>query len=482
MKLARIVSPFSVAVSVLLVAFLSGCSGGSNPGPSDAAKAGGTEPAAISGKGETCDQFIAKLPPNYFYDWVTVPENYLDPANSAKIRVFYYGPRGTFDSHVVFFNGGPGYDSHYNYRNFDKSFADFGLPANKVGFIYIDQRGTGCSANYPEITQDSDLLKDRFYGSTGIVYDAEAVRTKLYGNAKWKVFGQSYGAFIVHRYVTLFPDSVSDAYAHANTLTSDPVERLAGRMYSQYDVTQKYLTQFPDDLLRLTTLRTYLITQPKLCLSNPTGVRFCGTRISSLLISRLGFSDKWPKVHSRLANLVTATSISDATVDPKALQTFVDIYSEPAQAMPASFDAAMEVIGFYDRNTLGLTTDACTAAMARVESEFHVKASDFLVSECSGALQYHSSPKRQLEIEAYLQTNAVPATDHLELPKFIEGLRRLGLGHFYLYSGERDMFVPKENFTEELAATQGLLTYQHFPNSGHEGFFTELAVLKDLLK
>lgn len=52
----------------------------------------------------------------------------------------------------------------------------------------------------------------------------------------------------------------------------------------------------------------------------------------------------------------------------------------------------------------------------------------------------------------------------------------------FLYSGQKDVFVPVETFVEEAQRLNGLIDYKIFPTSGHEGFNTEQAIWDDLLK
>ncbi len=54
----------------------------------------------------------------------------------------------------------------------------------------------------------------------------------------------------------------------------------------------------------------------------------------------------------------------------------------------------------------------------------------------------------------------------------------------YLYSGQRDTFVPVENFLEELARVKDFqnVSYTHFNGTGHEGFNSEPKVWADLIK
>src|SRR5438874_806029 len=85
------------------------------------------------------------------------------------------------------------------------------------------------------------------YGSTGIVSDAEPIRKHLFKDAPWKIFGQSYGAYIVHRYVTQAPDSIISASAHGDAILPDPLRRFTNRIEAQQSVLNGYLSFYPDD-------------------------------------------------------------------------------------------------------------------------------------------------------------------------------------------------------------------------------------------
>jgi pimeloyl-ACP methyl ester carboxylesterase len=459
---------FTTCFIACLTCIISACSGSSG----SPARPFGNDPAAISGSGESCQEFIKALPSDYFYGWIDVPENYEAPSSSVQIKIFYYGPKGNFASRVAFFNGGPGSDSHYNYLLFQKSFKDFSLPDGKLGFVYIDQRGNGCSSPYPEVAKEADLDRLRFYGSTGIVYDAEAVRKTLVGVQKWKIFGQSFGAFIVHRYVMLFPGSVSQAYAHANTIDRDPLQRLTERIYSQYRVFEMYFQAYPEDRARISNLATYFSDKSK-CIKGKA-FSYCGMAIPELLIGRLGFSNRWPGIHSRLEKMAPA-----GYIDSAAMQNFVNTYGSPS-LIPKNYTYAMEVIGLYDRSVVPSNYTNCSAVYSNILLKYGISQSQILLSECSPSMQSKTDSKSYATVETYFAHTYFGKLDTLTLEAFIPSLKTLGTGNFYLYSGERDTFVPKANFSDEVAQTAGLLTYRHFPNSGHEGFYTEKQVFQDL--
>ena len=92
-------------------------------------------------------------------------------------------------------------------------------------------------------------------------------------------------------------------------------------------------------------------------------------------------------------------------------------------------------------------------------------------------MKYHTSSSVQKIYEALQFQN-----NFLTMDDFKKGLTVLNPVNFYLYSGEKDTFVPKDNFAEELAAVGSSINYAHFMNSGHEGYRTEQKVWDDLVK
>src|SRR5262249_20382769 len=115
-------------------------------------------------------------------------------------------------------------------------------------FIYIDQRGTGCSDPYPSGVNEETMRRLTHYTSRSIVKDAEAIRVKLLGeNGKWRVFGQSYGGSIVHRYIQVAPEHLDAAYSHGFALIDDIHQRYLQRLRSQLRVSKEYFRKYPQD-------------------------------------------------------------------------------------------------------------------------------------------------------------------------------------------------------------------------------------------
>lgn len=423
------------------------------------------EPSEFASDSKTCKEFIESLPADFFHDWVQVPENPFD-ASSPLINVFYYGPKELTENVVAFYNGGPGSDSHGSSVGYERELKKRKLEKN-ISFIYIDQRGNGCSSGFPHERSVTDILRARWYGSTGIVYDSEAVRKKLLGDKKWKVFGQSYGAFIVHRYASLFPESLDAAYAHANTINANGDERLFSRIYSQYRVLNMYFAVYADDKAKLATLKSYLTANK--CFPTQYVGDVCGHEIIEVMISSVGFSNRWSMLHDDLAKIVTSVGVSDSEI-ANFIKDTIDEDTPPV-------GYSMSVIGFYDRNTTSTDYTACSKIYEKLNAQ-GITEDQLFINECMSAMQTKAVSKAGPYVRQVLNDQH----DHLTLEKFKAGLVRMKPHTFYIYSGEKDTFVPKENFPEEISVLGDLLNYTHFMNSGHEGCRTEDKVWEDLAR
>lgn len=450
-----------LSLFILASFVISACS---SEGSSSNKSGRGPEPALFS-KSESCQKFISGLPSDYFHEWISVPEEPTNPF-SVQIQVFYYGPKTLNKNVIAFYNGGPGSNSHSSYYALDRELKERHLE-DKVSFIYIDQRGTGCSSGFPIKETDADILRARWYGSTGIVYDSEAIRKKILGDRKWKVFGQSFGAFVVHRYASLFPESLQAAYAHANTINMDSTDRFYSRIYSQYRVLNMYLQKYPEDRAKLTQLKSYLKLEK--CFSTEHLGEICGHEIIANMVYNIGFSDQWDFMHAELTRLVPQEEPND-----KAIATFIsDNIDYASPEMGLSFS----VITFFDRNASVGDFPVCTFIYDKLKNQ-GITEDQLLMNECMGTLQAKITSKDLPQIINTLNGQH----DHLTLEKFKTGLLRMTPHTFFLYSGEKDTFVPKENFTEEVPALGGLLNYTHFMDSGHEGFYSEDKVWEDLVR
>ena len=441
------------------------------PNPNDVKN--GTVPPAT----DPCTVFKQKIPADWIQDTLEVPENPAQP-NGIKIHVFYYGKIKPNTTPVVFFNGGPGSDSHGSFKSFQNK--QYMLDPNQdVSMIYIDQRGNGCSDPYPQmkdnrIAEPAILERLANYGSTGIVSDAELIRQKLIGKQPWIAFGQSYGAYVVHRYAAIAPTSLKSGFAHANTITNEGYDRIKNRLLSQARVMDIYLKQYPDDQVALETLRNELA--PTKCYKDATtNAKYCGFEIiQSLADNFLGFNDQWPQIHAWI-NIMIQNGLANNDGIQLYLKTFVfaPINSTNSKRWSGT------VIGWVDRNIVPEDNFYCQKIRTDILKENNIDLSKVLINECMYNLQV-PNPKAtdsSLSVQGLTQ-------DILSLNSFVSAMTTNSTLQFFWYSGEKDPYVPVENFKDELAAVKNLpnVHYTDFSGTGHDGFYSEPKVWQDLIK
>ncbi|KAI8144783.1 Alpha/Beta hydrolase protein [Fennellomyces sp. T-0311] len=192
------------------------------------------------------------------------------------------------------------------------------LPSSSSGWIkaafdkgyqvlLLDQRGTGLSTPISAESIESlgsdkakvDYLKN--FRADSIVRDSETIRKQLTAslppssNTKFALLGQSFGGFCITTYLSLFPDSISEAYLTGGVPplvdTPDPVYRaLYPRVLKRNKL---YYSKFPKDVERVRDIHAYL-SKNKVGL--PNGGTLSARRFLQLGI-QFGFSGGYDTVH-----------------------------------------------------------------------------------------------------------------------------------------------------------------------------------------
>lgn len=425
---------------------------------------------------ERCKDRIKNLPKDYIYGWMEVPENPLT-LKGPKINIFYYGrvDRQTQNPQdvTIFYNGGPGSDSEGSFKLLNR-LQNEDAQKNKINFLFIDQRGNGCSDPYPQGISEETLQRLAFYGTRGIVSDSEYIRKALLGSQKWRVFGQSYGAYIVHKYAIVEPKSVSKAYAHANAITASPIQRHAERISSQARVLNEYFKSYPEDQKRLETLNDFLIQKP--CVTADDDQKYCGFTLSSPFVSMLGFKTSWNKLNSWLMKIVPNKEINQTELKNLATLYLVND-GDPANRK----GVASLVISYVDRNYFDFDGKLCAKAFQYLQSRGE-KPKEFMINECKDETTTYADGTTGEQDDFDYSILKSLKTDWMTPEQLKNSLVKNPNLDFFLYSGQLDAFVPVANFQEELAVVKPYVHYTHFMNTGHDGFYTEPQVWSDLLK
>ncbi|KAL7663619.1 AB hydrolase-1 domain-containing protein [[Candida] zeylanoides] len=168
---------------------------------------------------------------------------------------------------VVFFQGGPGFPCA---APTDKDAVAQELLKRGYSIFYLDQRGTGySSALDAEGLQavgdvDEQLEYVLHFRADSIVEDAERIRAKLVGSAKWSVMGQSYGGFCIFTYLSRYPASIREAIITGGV---PPVNYGPDDVYTAtYERTRErnvhYYRKYPHDVARVRAIAAYLASTP----------------------------------------------------------------------------------------------------------------------------------------------------------------------------------------------------------------------------
>lgn len=419
---------------------------------------------------DKCADFQKKIPSDWITGSLEVPENPEEP-QGRKISVFYYGKLEKNKTPVVFFNGGPASSSwnSFTYFNKNKLLVD---PEEKVSLIYIDQRGTGCSSYYPQNSEEETLQRLRYYGTRGIVADAEAIRKHLVGDKKWIIFGQSYGAFINHKYAIIAPQSVKASFSHANTISEDPMVRLYERIKSQDRVLKAYIDRYPDDKLRIDLLNNLKTTD---CYFNQDqSQKLCGYELIEEILSFLGWTSEWPDLHRWLIEIAPDNEINIEGFK-KFLAAFV-FTSGNKMTIGNSSRYAERVIAWVDRGVEYTTNKTCGDVPAILLKE-GIDIRNNGLTECSLVLQWQDADYDAFAMVRHLKR------DLMNIPMFKDALAHNTDLPFYLYSGELDLYVPVESFGPEINALKDLpnFKYKNFLTTGHNGFEVEPELWESLI-
>ena len=429
---------------------------------------------------DTCALFIKTIEDQFNYGWVEAPLNY-DQPQGEKARIFYYYKKATnFKNPVVFFNGGPGYDSSSSSTVLEQALTKFELNG-KIDFIYLDQRGTGCSTPHFALGADTNTLENlKWAASLGIVEDAELVRKTLLGDKKWKVFGQSYGAYIVYRYIEKHPEGISKAFAHGNAFGVSDMDGSYYRILSQQKVMDRFLKLYPDLKPKFKILKNTL-SDKTLCFKTANGQDTCGYEILSHFVYSLGFSDQW-----KFLVLYIKSIVPKDTVDQNYLSQYVALnISQPFVYRdvrdPNKYTDITNFFynfaGMYDWDSTPLDYDKCLIVLNRIKTTQKITDDQILMNECLAPIQF--------EYKDLVKPFLLPRISQFG-QKFVQPdqvLKNITLFKIptFSYSGQLDCFISKDFFSTQIKLAGKKITHTSFEHSGHEGFFTERQVLTDLL-
>ena len=414
-----------------------------------------------------CDAFVKSLPADYSAGWVQVPENWSDP-EGPKIEVFYYTNRRPEQTPVVFFCGGPlGWEHH--------SYLEFGPQAEKrgLGFIYIDQRGTGCSTQVTPVTDGPTAVKNSWYTTDQIVQDAEFIRTRLLGpEQKWKVFGQSFGGTITNRYILMKPESILSAHNYAGGFVDDMTSFMTERMLSQQRVAGEFFAQYPG--LRPLLAKVRAATTEEDCIFSSDKHRVCGqVLVDSYLETQLGSLRRWKKLTEELPRLLREDGRLNTELLQKNVGWLFDFFfsSSWTNSQLAWFQETRSANPWFD------LYEDCDLAYRNI-AERGVERSELLTDHCR-IVQTAMTPESRAFMRAIMPL--VPVRGRQTTESFLAALHSTPSLRYYVYSGGLD-FHDVSRSTYRRIANEAQIFYTDFAKNDHFGYFDEVQFWDELAR
>jgi pimeloyl-ACP methyl ester carboxylesterase len=162
---------------------------------------------------------------------------------------------------LVFLQGGPGGPSPRPVRA--ESWIGRAVRTHRV--LLLDQRGTGRSTPLTARTVEGRSAEElarhlKLFRADSIVADAEVLRERVAGGARWDTLGQSYGGFITLAYLSAAPHALRRCYVTGGlaglTATADDV---VARTYPRVAAKNaEFYRAFPDDVSAVRRIADHL--------------------------------------------------------------------------------------------------------------------------------------------------------------------------------------------------------------------------------
>lgn len=243
-----------------------------------------------------------------------VPLDHSDPGG-ASIEVFAreaVAPDRVGDDlpWLLFLQGGPGGKSP---RPLDTS-GWLGRAVQSHRVLLLDQRGTGHSTPLTARTvagMDPESLARylKLFRADSIVADAELIRQRLLGGARWETLGQSYGGFVTLTYLSRHPEALRACYVTGGipgiTAVADDVY---ARTYPRVAAKNAaYYRRYPGDVAAVRAIADHLDATEVLL---PDGDRLTSRRFR-LLGNAFGMSYGYEQVHWLVAEAWHGSDLAD---------------------------------------------------------------------------------------------------------------------------------------------------------------------------
>jgi pimeloyl-ACP methyl ester carboxylesterase len=267
---------------------------------------------------------------------VAVPLLYHHPEYGTicvrAVEVVRSGPNAADRPWLLFLQGGPGGAAPP--ADPERDWLAVLLESYRV--LLLDQRGCGGSdpvqADWPGMADPRHAARVLAgFRADSIVRDAEALRRHLRVAEPWALLGQSYGGFIAHTYLSMFPDAVSKVMTSGGLppidTTADDLYRLTYRQLA--DRNREYFDRYPGDVSRWSALVRWCSTS---WVELGPG-EYLSERRLRLIGRRLGMSDGLERLHAMIGESGDAGSGHVATAFIESVRRETDYATGPLFAL-----------------------------------------------------------------------------------------------------------------------------------------------------
>jgi pimeloyl-ACP methyl ester carboxylesterase len=220
--------------------------------------------------------------------------------------------------------------------------------------LLLDQRGTGRSTPLTATTVRGMAPAAlaaylRHFRADSIVADAELIRARLVGRARWETLGQSYGGFITLTYLSQAPHGLRTCYVTGGLPgVGATVDDVYARTYPLVAAKNAaYYRRYPDDAAAVRRLADHLDAND---VRLPDGDRLTSRRLR-LLGMAFGMGDGFERVHWTLEEAWQGDGLADGfRYEVMATTGYIDAplfalqefcYGGPGQATRWSADRAI---------------------------------------------------------------------------------------------------------------------------------------------
>ncbi len=194
--------------------------------------------------------------------------------------------------------------------------------------LLLDQRGSGRSTPLTARTvagmEPAALAAYlRHFRADSIVADAEILRHRIAGGARWETLGQSYGGFVTLTYLSRAPEALRACYITGGLpgLTAT-AEEVYTRLYPRVAARNaEYYRRYPDDVAAVRAIADHLDSTPVYL---PDGDRLTTQRLRTLGMA-FGVRGGFERVHWLLESAWHGAELSDTFLYQVMTETgFID--------------------------------------------------------------------------------------------------------------------------------------------------------------